>query len=318
MKIVVLDGYTLNPGDLSWDEFETLGEFEVYDRTLPQEVLTRSKSASALLINKIVLNDTIVRQLPALEYIGVLATGYNVVDVEFAKQNNVVVTNVPAYGTKSVSQMVFALLLEITQNVALHSQSVKAGNWAKSPDWCYWEKPLIELDGLTMGIIGFGRIGREAANIANSFGMKIIANDINKVESIPEYVSMKDVDSIFSESDVISLHCQLTKENFQMVNSSKINLMKKNAILINTSRGQLVNEQDLADALNNERIAGAGLDLLSEEPPAEENPLLSAKNCFVTPHIAWATYSARKRLMEIAFENLKAYLNGNPQNVVNK
>ena len=317
MKIVILDGYTLNPGDISWAGFETLGDFTMYERTSLDKIIEHSENAEIILTNKTVINKDTIEQLPNLKYIGVLATGYNIVDVKAANDKNIIITNIPSYGTSSVAQMVFALLLELTQNVGYHSNSVSKGKWSKSEDWCYWAKPLIELDGLTFGIIGFGRIGKVAAKIANAFGMKVIANDAVTIESPPDWLKIVDQETIFRESDVVSLHCPLTSANKHFVNSDQINLMKRSAFLINTSRGLLINEKDLSHALNTERIAGAGLDVLSQEPPDETNPLLSAKNCIITPHIAWATKSARQRLMNIAVRNLISYLNGKPVNVIN-
>ncbi len=316
MKIVILDGYTLNPGDISWAGFETLGECTMYDRTSPDKIIERSENADIILINKTTINKDTIEQLPKLKYIGVLATGYNIVDVKAANERNIIVTNIPSYGTSSVAQMVFALLLELTQNVGHHYDSVKKGGWSKSEDWCYWDKPLIELDELTMGIIGFGRIGKATAKIANAFGMKVIANDAVTIDSPPGWVKIVDQKTIFHESDVVSLHCPLTSDNKHFINSAKINLMKRSTFLINTSRGLLINEEDLAQALNSERIAGAGLDVLSNEPPDEANPLLTAINCIITPHIAWATKAARQRLMNIAVDNLKSYFNGKPVNVI--
>lgn len=317
MKIIILDGYTLNPGDISWAGFETLGDFIVFDRTSHDKIIERSKDADIILTNKTVINKDSIEQLPKLKYIGVLATGYNIVDVKAAIQKNIIVTNIPSYGTSSVAQMVFALLLELTQNVGHHSNSVRSGGWSESEDWCYWDKPLIELDGLTMGIIGFGRIGNATSDIAKAFGMNVIANDTEKTKSNSDWVKMVEQDKIFRESDVVSLHCPLTSDNKQFINSAKISLMKRSAFLINTSRGLLINEKDLAHALNTERIAGAGLDVLSKEPPDDTNPLLNAINCFITPHIAWATKAARQRLMNIAVSNLKSYLNGKQVNVIN-
>jgi glycerate dehydrogenase len=317
MKIIILDGYTLNPGDISWAGFETLGDFTMYDRTSPDKIIERSENAEIILTNKTIINKLTIEQLPKLKYIGVLATGYNIVDVKTANERNIIVTNIPSYGTSSVAQMVFALLLELTQNVGHHSNSVRSGGWSESEDWCYWDRPLIELEDLTMGVIGFGRIGKATADIARAFGMRVIANDTGKTKSNSDWVKMVNRDTIFRESDVISLHCPLTSANKHFVNSVKINLMKRSAILINTSRGLLINEENLASALNSNRIAGAGLDVLSEEPPDETNPLLSAKNCIITPHIAWATKAARQRLMDIAVRNLKSYLNGKPINVIN-
>jgi len=317
MKIINLDGYTLNPGDISWAGFETLGDFIVYDRTSSDKIIEHSENAEIILTNKTFISKEIIERLPKLKYIGVLATGYNIVDIKAANQKNIIVTNIPSYGTSSVAQMVFALLLELTQNVGHHSNSVRRGDWSKSEDWCYWERPLIELDGLTMGIIGFGRIGKATGKIANAFGMNVIANDAVIIESPPDWVKVVNQETIFRESDVISLHCPLTSANKHFVNSDNINLMKKSTFLINTSRGLLINEEDLAHALNSERIAGAGLDVLSEEPPDETNPLLTAINCIITPHIAWATKAARQRLMDIAVSNLKSYLNGKQINVIN-
>jgi glycerate dehydrogenase len=316
MKIVTLDGYTLNPGDLNWLGFENIGDFISYDRTPKDQIVQRTKNADAILVNKVVLTKEVLEQLPNLRYIGVLATGFNVIDVEFAIEKNITVTNIPAYGTDSVAQMVFALLLELTQNVGLHSNSIMRGEWSKSDDWCYWKKPLIELKGLTFGIIGFGRIGKATGEIAKAFGMKVLANDSSTHFTIPAWVTMVDLDAIFTESDVISLHCPLTNENREFVNFKKIELMKKSAFLINTSRGPLINEEDLANALNTNLIAGAALDVLSKEPPVDDNPLLSARNCVITPHIAWATKAARQRLMDIAIDNLKSFVDGNPKNVI--
>ena len=316
MKIIILDGYTLNPGDISWAGFETLGDFTTYDRTPPDKIIERLENAQIILTNKTIINNETIKQLPKLKYISVLATGYNIVDVNAANERNIIVTNIPSYGTNSVAQMVFALLLELTQNVGHHSNSVKSGGWSESEDWCYWDRPLIELEDLTMGVIGFGRIGKATADIARAFGMRVIANDTGKTKSNSDWVKIVDQETIFRESDVVSLHCPLTPDNKHFINSTKINLMKRSAFLINTSRGLLINEEDLANSLNCERIAGAGLDVLSEEPPEETNPLLSAKNCIITPHIAWATTSARQRLMDIAVRNLKSFLNGKPVNVI--
>ena len=316
MKIVVLDGYTLNPGDLSWDGLEALGEFALYDRSAPEEVLERSEGAEILFTNKTVLDRPIIEALPALKYIGVLATGYNVVDVAAAKERGVVVTNIPTYGTQSVAQMAFALLLELIQHVAHHAQTVQDGRWAACDDFCYWDFPMIELADLTMGVVGFGRIGRTTAQIAKAFGMKVIAHDAFVSDSGDPDIEMVGLDALFAQSDVVSLHCPLTDENAAMVNAKRLATMKPTAFLINTSRGPLVNDADLADALDSGRLAGAGLDVLSVEPPLPDNPLLSAKNCFITPHIAWATRSARARLMATAVENIEAFLNGNVQNCV--
>lgn len=311
MKIVVLDGYALNPGDLSWDEMKLLGELEIYDRTSPEQVLERSIGAEALITNKTVLTSDHMDALPNLKYIGVLATGYNVVDINAAKEHNIVVTNIPAYSTQSVAQMVFAHLLNITQRVGYYSKENTNGRWAKNQDFCYWDTNLIELAGKKIGIVGFGNIGQATARIALAMGMKVLAYTSKNQADLPTGILKVDLDELFSASDVISLHCPLTPETKELVNTKRLNMMKKNAILINTGRGPLINEKDLADALNKESIAGAGLDVLSTEPPLADNPLLTAKNCFITPHIAWATYEARTRLMQIAIDNLKSYMEGN-------
>ena len=317
MNIVVLDGYTLNPGDLTWKDLEFLGRCTVYDRSTPEEVVSRAKDAEIVLTNKTALASDTIKQLPKTKYIGVLATGYNIVDIEAARDIGIPVTNVPTYGTQSVVQMVFAHLLNFTQHAAHHAQTVRSGRWVSSPDFCYWDMPLIELAGLTMGIIGFGRIGKATAKLAIAFGMNVIFYDIAKPSSIPQGCHATGRDDIFRTSDVISLHCPLTSDTEKIINSERLELMKKTALLINTSRGPLIDEQALADALNNDRIAGAGLDVLSEEPPGENNPLLKAKNCYITPHIAWATIAARKRLLQVAVDNVASFLAGKTQNVIN-
>ena len=312
MKIVVLDGHTLNPGDLSWDSLRQLGDCEIHARSSAAEILPRAQGAGIVLTNKTPLNAATLGQLPELKYVGVLATGFNVVDVAAAKTRGVVVTNVPAYGTPSVAQHVFALILELTQNVALHAQTVRDGKWTRSPDFCYWDRPLIELNGLTLGIVGYGRIGQAVGALGRAFGMKVITSSRRKVEGA-DTVSLED---LFRQSDVISLHCPLTPETNGLINRERLSLMKRTAFLINTGRGPLVVEQDLADALAAEKIAGAALDVLSVEPPSAQNPLLQAKNCLITPHIAWATRAARARLLDIAVANVKAFQAGAPQNVV--
>jgi glycerate dehydrogenase len=317
MRIVVLDGYTLNPGDLSWEGLQALGECVVYDRTPPAQVVERAQEAEIVFTNKTVLDAATHQALPKLRYIGVLATGYNVVDVRAARERNVVVTNIPTYGTRSVAQHVFALLLELTQHAGHHSGTVRDGRWSVSPDFCYWDYPLIELEGLTMGIVGFGRIGQAVATLASAFGMKVLAYDLQPPPALPPWVRLATLDAVFTQSDVVTLHCPLTAENQGLVNARRLETMKPSAFLINTSRGPLVNEADLAAALNAGRIAGAGLDVLAVEPPRADNPLLTARNCLITPHIAWATHSARARLMQIAVENLRAFLAGQPVNVVN-
>lgn len=316
MKIVVLDGYAANPGDISWEEWKSLGELVVYDRTAPEELLERAENAEVLLTNKVIINAEPMSKLPALKYIGVTATGYNVVDIDAAKARGIVVTNIPAYSTNSVAQMVFAHLLNITQHVADHSKVVTEGGWQNSKDFCFWNSPLIELDGLTIGIVGFGNTGSATARIANSFGMKVLAYSSKSQEQLPEYVTKASLDEIFKTSDVVSLHCPLTENTRHLVNAERLAQMKSSAIVINTGRGPLVNDQDLADALNSGKIYAAGIDVLTQEPPRDGNPLIGARNCCITPHIAWATAAARKRLLQIAFDNVRAFAEGKPQNVI--
>jgi glycerate dehydrogenase len=317
MKLTILDGYCVNPGDLSWDALRQFGELQVFDRTRVDELLERAAGAAIVLTNKTPLPGHILRQLPELRYIGVLATGYNVVDVEVASERGIVVTNVPTYGTASVAQFVFALLLELCHNVRLHSDAVRAGEWARNPDWSFWKSPLMELAGKTMGIVGFGRIGRQTGRIADAMGMRVIANDTYHGEE-PTFPGFRwaSVEEILRESDVVSLHSPLFPETRGLINAASLALMKPTAILINTSRGPLVMDRDLADALNAGRLGGAGLDVLSVEPPTETNPLLSARNCLVTPHIAWATKEARSRLIDLVVENITAFMAGEPRNVV--
>ena len=318
MKIVILDGYGLNPGDLSWSAWETLGELKVYDRTSPSELLERSEGAEVLITNKTLITANDMALLPELKYIGVLATGYNVVDIDEAKARGIVVTNIPAYSTASVAQMVFAHILNITQRVGYYADENVRGRWTNNPDFCYWDTNLVELDGKKMGIVGYGNIGKATARIALAFGMEVLAYTSKEQKDLPQGVKKATLDELFAESDVISLHCPLTPDTKELVNANRLNTMKPNAILINTGRGPLVNEQDLADALNEGRIAGAGLDVLSVEPSVAGNPLLRAKNCFITPHIAWATKEARTRLMDIAINNLRSYQEGNIINNVAK
>ncbi len=317
MNITVLDGYTLNPGDLSWTPLERLGDCTIHDRTPPEKIVERSKEAEIVLINKVVLSAGDIQQIPGLKYIGLLATGYDVVDVEAANRRGIVVTNVPTYGTASVAQMVFAHLLNLCHHVADHSESVGRGAWCQSKDFCFWNHPLIELVDLTMGIVGLGRIGLATARLAAAFGMKVIASDVTTPPSCPDDLRMVDLDTLFRESDVISLHCPLTPDTHHLVNRERLHLMKPTAFLINTSRGPLVDEEALVDALDNNALAGAGLDVLEKEPPDPDCPLFTAKNCFITPHIAWATKSARQRLLSVAIDNVRAFLNNRPQNVVN-
>lgn len=318
MKIIVLDGFGLNPGDLNWDGFEALGELTVYDRTLPSELMQRAAGAEVLITNKTLITAENMADLPELKYIGVLATGYNVVDIDAAKARGIVVTNIPAYSTASVAQMVFAHILNITQRVGYYADENKQGRWTKNADFCYWDTQLVELQGKKMGIVGFGNIGQATARIAQAFGMEVCVYSSKPQFVLPSGIKKMDLDELFAECDVISLHCPLTPDTKEMVNAERLSKMKSNAILINTGRGPLINEQDLANALNEGRIAAAGLDVLSVEPSVEGNPLLTARNCFITPHIAWATLEARTRLMEIAVQNLKSYLNGQIINNVAK
>jgi len=322
MNIVILDGYTTNPGDLSWEKIKTLGSFTVYDRTSQDEIIERAENAEIVLINKVWFSKETIAELPNLQYIGLCSTGVNVVDLVAAKKRRIVVTNVPAYSTISVAQLVFALLFEFTHRVRLHGDLVKYGAWSSNPDFAFWHGELIELAGKTMGIVGFGSIGQAVAKIANAMGMNVIVSTRSpekyRTLQISEIckVSFVDIETLFKTSDVVSLHCALTEETKHLVNSQKLSLMKPSAILINTSRGGVVDEQALADALNTNRIAGAGLDVLSVEPPPKNNPLLSAKNCIITPHYAWATREARSRLIETLYNNILSFLNGKPVNVV--
>ena len=318
MKIVILDGYTLNPGDLSWDEMKKFGEIEIYDRTTPDKIVERAKGAEVVFTNKTPLDEEVLKQLDSLKFIGVLATGYNVVNTKFAKEKGIIVTNVPGYGTTSVVQMTFALLLELCQHVQRHSDSVIEGKWARSSDFCYWDYPLVELSGKTMGVIGFGNIGQQVANVATAFGMKIIASEINKTDQSHRLnFKWAEVSELIEQSDVVSIHCPLFPETKGLINKDSLSRMKSTAFLINTSRGPIVEDEDLAYALNNDIIAGAAIDVLSIEPPHKDNPLFTAKNCLITPHISWATKEARERLLNIAVQNLATFLDGKPINIVN-
>jgi glycerate dehydrogenase len=317
MKLVVLDGYTLNPGDLSWDSLKEMGECQVYDRTPAHLAIERIAGAEVVFTNKVVLNGEIFKACPSIKYIGVLATGYNVVDLQAASNAGIVVTNIPAYSTDSVAQMVFALLLNITNQVQLHAQAVREGKWANAADFSFCLSPQMELSGKTLGIIGFGKIGQKVAEIGYAFGMDILFQNRSIKTGFPGHFIQCQLDELLKQSDVVSLNCPLTDENKGFINKDKLKLMKPGSILINTGRGPLVNEHDLAEALNNGTIGAAGLDVLSTEPPAATNPLPVAKNCYITPHLAWATKEARQRLMNIAIENLKAFLNGGKLNVIN-
>lgn len=316
MKIVVLDGYGLNPGDLSWDAVSQLGKLTVYDRTSSEEIIARSAGAEAILTNKTVITAEIMEALPDLKYIGVLATGYNVVNIDAAREKGIVVTNIPAYSTPSVAQMVFAHILNIAQQVQHHSEEVRKGRWTNNADFCFWDTPLIELREKKIGLVGLGHTGYNTARIAIGFGMQVTAYTSKSSLQLPPEIKKRTLDELFSECDIVSLHCPLTDETKELVNAERLRLMKPTAILINTGRGPLVNEQDLADALNAGKLYAAGLDVLSSEPPKADNPLLTARNCYITPHIAWASLEARTRLMDILVENIKAFQAGKPVNNV--
>ena len=319
MKIAVLDGYTSNPGDLSWEAFEKLGELTVHDRTTPDEVVSRCAGCEVVLTNKVILNAEIIDLLPDLKYIGVLATGTNVIDLEHASQKGICVTNIPGYSMDSVVQHILAFMLHFSSMVSIHNDAVHQEDWVNSKDFCFTLGTLSELSGSTLGIIGLGTIGRKLARVADAMGMKIIAahqSSMNRLELSYE-VEWLPVDEVFARADFLSLNCPLTPETDRVVNAERLQKMKSSAVLINTGRGPLVDEQALADALNQGIIAGAGLDVLSAEPPSADNPLLTAKNCVITPHVAWASLQARKRLLDIAVDNLSAYLNDDPRNRVN-
>ena len=310
--IVILDGFTANPGDISWAAIEALGNCKIYDRTGEADVVARAADADIVLTNKTLITQKSLAALPRLRYIGVLATGYNTVDVQAAQQRGILVCNVPEYSTPNVTQAVFALLLELTNRTGHHSQTVHEGRWSASPDFCYWDGELVELAGRTLGIVGYGRIGKAVAAVGRAFGMQILAHRRSASDD-PQFVSL---DRLLSESDVVSLHCPLVPDTKELINAARLAQMKPSAFLINTARGALIHEPDLAAALNTERIAGAGLDVLSVEPPLASNPLLSARNCVMTPHIAWATRNARLRLLEVTAANIRGYLLNRPQNVI--
>lgn len=317
LKIVVLDGYTLNPGDLSWKDLEALGTVKIYDRTRPGEVVERATGAQVVLTNKTVLDGEALSQLPDLKYIGVLATGYNVVNLEAARRQGITVTNIPAYSTDSVAQMVFAHLLNITQRVGHYAEEVASGHWTKQADFSYWNTPLVELAGKTLGVIGLGHTGMATARIALAFGMQVLAYTSKSAAELPAGIRKADsLEQVFSDSNVVSLHCPLTETTKNLVNMERLKLMKREAVLINTGRGGLVNETDLAEALEKGLLAAAGVDVLSSEPPVPGHPLVGVKNCFITPHIAWATFEARQRLMGQAVRNIEAFLSGQPINTV--
>lgn len=314
-RLVVLDGFTLNPGDLSWDQLLALGNCSIYDRTAPEAIVEEASEAELVLTNKAVLSREVIEALPKLKYIGVMATGYNVVDLEAAREREILVTNVPIYGTASVAQMVFAHILRFTQRVDAHSQAVHAGRWSSAIDWCFWDSPQVELLDKKLGIVGFGRIGQATARLADAFGMQVLVST-RTARELPAHATRVDLDTLFAESDIVSLHCPLTDETAGLVDATRLRQMKPSALLINTSRGPLIDEVALAEALRHGTIAGAGLDVLSVEPPPADHPLLGLENCIITPHIAWATRSARGRLLNTVVENVAAFLSGQPQNVV--
>ncbi len=317
MKIVNLDGYTTNPGDLSWDWLGKYGEYKVYDRTDPEQIEKRAKDADILIINKSIITAKMLEKLPNLKFVGLQSTGYNVIDCKAARERNITVSNIPAYSTTGVAQLVFAFILQVADNVSLHSDAVRNGEWCECPDFCFWKTPLTELDGKTIGIVGFGSIGRRVAQIANAFGMNVEVFTPHPKPDEYKSVSFVDFNTLLSASDFITCHCPLTEKTENLIDKTAIEKMKKSAVVINTSRGPVVNDKDLADALNSGRIKAAGVDVLRVEPPEKENPLLRAKNCYITPHIAWAAYETRARLLGILEQNIKAYIDGNPINVVN-
>lgn len=316
MKIVILDGYSVNPGDLSWEELEACGELTVYDRTNTEDILKRTKNADAILTNKVVISSEIINKLPNLKYIGVLATGYNVVDIEAAKKRGITVTNVPAYSTNSVVQMTFAHILNLTNRVAHYAHENRKGKWSASPDFCYWDTNLGEIAGKTLGVVGLGNIGYKVACIARDFGMDVFACTSKNSADLPDGIQKVTFNGLLGISDILTLHCPLTPQTKEMINKDTLSQMKRGALLINTGRGALVNDKDVAQALCEGQLGGYGADVMPQEPPKPDNPLLSAPNAYLTPHIAWATLEARKRLVSIASANVAAFVQGSPKNVV--
>ncbi len=316
MKIVVLDGYTTNPGDVSWDELKKIGETVIYERTSPEDVVERAKDAEIILTNKVCITETLIKQFKKLKYIGVLATGYNVVDLEAARKRGILVTNIPAYSTESVAQMVFAHLFNVTNNVNHYASENRKGRWNKSKDFCYWDDELTEINKKTIGIVGLGNIGRRVAEIAHAFGMTVIAETSKSQDDLPIYIYKVTREQLFAKSDVITLHCPLNRNTEKMINKTSLSKMKRKAILINTGRGKLVDDDELAEALDKSTIKAYCADVLTDEPPVD-NPLLRSPNAYITPHIAWATREARERLIRTATENIRCFVDGHPQNVVN-
>ncbi len=318
MRIVELDGYAANPGDLTYDGIKELGEFTVYPRTAPEEVVERAKDAEIVLINKVNMTAEVIAQLPKLKYIGVMATGYNVVDLEAATEHGVVVTNIPAYSTDSVAQMTFALMLNMSNRVAHYANKNRNGRWSEIPDFCYWDTPLAEIAGKSLGIVGLGNIGMRVARIALEFGMEVYAYTSKPANTLPDFIHKTTWEGLLSESDILSLHCPLSEKSHHLINKESIAKMKDGAIILNTARGPLVNEQDVAEALESGKLLYYGADVMEEEPPRADNPLLAQKHAFITPHIAWATKEARTRLLKTCEANIRAFIEGNPINVVNK
>lgn len=317
MKIVNLDGYTTNPGDQSWDWLGKYGEYKIYDRTNKEDIITRAKDADILIINKSVITAEMLDKMPNLKYVGLQSTGYNVIDCEAARKRGITVSNIPAYSTNAVAQLVFAFILQITNKVTMHSDAVHSGEWCECPDFCFWKAPLAELDGKTIGIIGYGSIGKKVSKIADAFGMNVLVFTPHPKSEENAIVRFVNFDELLAKSDIITCHCPLNNKTENLIDKTALSKMKKSAIFINTSRGPVVDDKALADALNNGEIQAAGLDVLRVEPPSKDNPLLTAKNCYITPHIAWAAYETRARLLRILEENLKAFIEGKPQNVVN-
>lgn len=317
MNIVVLDGYAANPGDLSWELFRQFGELTVYPRTAAEDVIARASKADIILTNKVQFSREVLQQLPQLKLIAILATGYNTVDCEAARQLGIAVANIPAYSTESVVQMVFAHLLNVCLRVEHYANDVRKGRWSNNSDFCYWDTPLLELAGKTLGIYGLGNIGRRVAEVANAFGLRVIAHTSKAQEDLPAYITKVDFKELLQQSDVLTLHCPLTKDTHHLINGETLQLMQPTAILINTGRGPLVDEFEVAEALKTGCLKAYCADVMGNEPPTADNPLLQMPNAFITPHIAWATFEARQRLLQIALENVKAFINGTPQNVVN-
>lgn len=318
MKIVILDGHCANPGDLSWKTLEEFGELTVYDRTSKADIVERAKEADAVLTNKVTLRSDVLDKLPKLKYIGVLATGYNIIDTDAAKKRGIIVCNIPAYSTNSVAQMVFAHILTITNRVEHYTAQIREGRWSRNPDFCYWDTPFHELAGKTIGIVGLGDIGCRVARIAHEFGMDVYAFTSKNASDLPECIRKTTMEGLLAVSDVLTLHCPLTESTREMINKDSLKQMKRGAILINTARGPLVNEQDVADVLRSGYLAAYGTDVMCAEPPSEDNPLFGVPNAYLTPHVAWATIEARRRLVNIAVANVRAFVDGVPQNVVNK